>query len=54
MCWGFLIFVDKEFLRWRLFSWFLCLTYNPDGDMLIVATLLPFGEMLAKLDIGMQ
>lgn len=37
-----------------LLSWLLCLTYDPNGDMLIVATLLPFGEILAKLDVGMQ
>jgi len=54
MCWRFLIFVFKEILSWRLLSWLLCLTYDPNGDMLIVATLLPFGEMLANLDIGMQ
>jgi len=54
MCWRFLIFVAKEFLRWMLLSWFLCLTYDPNGDMLVVATLSPFGEMLAKHDVGMQ
>jgi len=54
MCWRFLIFVAKEFLRWMLLGWLLCLTYDPNGDMLIVATLFPFGEILAKLDVGMQ
>ena len=47
-------FCSKEFLRWMLLSWMLCLTYDLNGDMLIVATLLPFGEMLAKHNIGMQ
>jgi len=54
MCWRFLIFVAKVFLRWMLLSWLLCLTYDPNGDILIVATLLPFGEILVKLDVGMQ
>jgi len=54
MCWRFHIFVAKEFLTWMLLSWLLCLTYDTNGDMLIVATLLHFGEILAKLDVGMQ
>ena len=54
MCWRFLIFVAKEFLSWMLLSWLLCLTRDPNGDMLIVATLLHFGEILVNIDVGMQ
>jgi len=54
MCWRFVIFVAKELLRWMLWSWLLCLTYDLNGDMLIFATLLPFGETLANLDVSMQ
>ena len=42
------------FCWWMLLSWLLYLTYDPNGDMLIVATLLPFGEILAKINVGMQ
>ena len=36
-----------------LLSCWICPTYDHNGDMLIVSTLLPFGEGLAKLDIGL-
>lgn len=52
--WRFFIFVSKEIVRWMLLSCWLSLTYDPNGDMLIVATLLNFGEMLANLGVGLQ
>jgi len=53
MCWPIFIFVPKEILRWMLLSFWLCLTYDHNRDKLIVSTLLPFGEGLSELDIGL-